>query len=99
MKEVIAVVRRDRGRGTLDVLEDAGFVPSATKALGKGRERGLRYPDGSGSIRFLPKTLIALAVEDGKVERAIRVIEEVNRTGEVGDGKVFVSPVEAAGDR
>lgn len=96
MKEVVAVVRRGRGRETLDALEDAGFAAAATKALGKGRERGLRYPGGSGSIRFLPKTLITLAVEDGDVDRAIRVIAEVNRTGEVGDGKVFVAPVEGA---
>lgn len=94
MKEVVAVVRRDRGRQTLDMLQDAGFSATSMDALGKGRERGLLYPDGSGGIRFLPKTLITLRAEDDEVEQVIEVVSEANRTGEVGDGKIFVSPVE-----
>lgn len=94
MKEVTAVVRRDRGRETLEALERTGFEAVAIDALGKGRERGLRYPGGSAGIRFLPKALITLTVGNEEVDRAVEVVSEVNRTGEIGDGKVFVSPTE-----
>ena len=71
------------------------------RVLGRGRERGLRYLPrqhaalGVG-VRYLPKRLISWVVEETHVEPLVRAIIDVNRTGRVGDGKIFVLPVEEA---
>lgn len=90
-----AIVRPDREREVVLALEGAGF-PAVTKShvFGRGKQKGLHV----GPIHYdeLPKVALMLVVEDADAERALGVIEEAARTGNIGDGKVFVSPVEQA---
>lgn len=103
MKEVIAVVRPSRAKLTKQRLAEKGF-PAYTEARvsGRGKQAGLRYsgegaaPNGTGGISFLPKRALSFFVNDEDVEPLIRLMMEANKTGEIGDGKIFVCPVETA---
>jgi len=100
MKEVTAVVRREKARATGEALEKAGFAQMLTcDVKGRGMECGLRYSTGKGEedkagIRFLPKKMFTLFVEGKDLEEVVDIIMKENRTGEIGDGKIFISPIE-----
>ncbi|MBF0521140.1 MAG: P-II family nitrogen regulator [Nitrospirae bacterium] len=74
-------------------LEGAGF-PSLTKmpVFGRGKQKGLQV--GPVTYDELPKTLLLIVVEDNEVEAVIKIIEGKAKTGFIGDGKIFVTPVE-----
>lgn len=95
MKMIKAILRPEGVDATADGLEEAGFV-SLTKisAFGRGKQKGVQI----GSVRYdeLPKTLVLLVVEDDQVDKALEVIQREAHTGNFGDGKVFVVPVERA---
>lgn len=95
MQMIRAIVRPESQRQVTEALEQAGFI-SLTKmdVFGRGRQKGIWL----GDVHYdeLPKTLLLLVVEDDQVERVLEVIAGAARTGHVGDGKVFVSPVEQA---
>ena len=72
-----------------------------TRVLGRGRERGLRYLPRKGAasgmgVRYLPKRMISWIVEEAQVEPLVQAIIEANQTGQLGDGKIFVLPIEQA---
>jgi nitrogen regulatory protein PII len=98
MKEIIAVIRPEKTLATRKALDEAG-IPSYTtmRVLGRSRQDGLRYPKKlfkrSADIRFLPKRLFELVVDDHQVEAAVSAINKANRTGRIGDGKIIISPV------
>jgi nitrogen regulatory protein PII 1 len=95
MKMIRAFIRPEKEQEVALALEGAGF-PSLTKmsVFGRGKQKGLRV----GPVHYdeLPKTLILMVVEDGDVEKVIKVIRDKANTGFIGDGKVFVSPVDGA---
>lgn len=95
MKMVRAFVRPEKEHDTVLALEGAGF-PALTKfhVFGRGKEGGLKV----GSLHYdeLPKVLLMLVVEDVQVPAVVDLIMEKTRTGEIGDGKIFVSSVEEA---
>jgi nitrogen regulatory protein PII 1 len=95
MKMVRAFVRPEKEQEVVQALEGAGYG-SLTKmpVFGRGKQKGLQV----GPIYYdeLPKTLLMLVVEDEQAKHAIEVIEDKARTGFIGDGKIFVSPVEEA---
>ncbi|HWO73697.1 MAG TPA: P-II family nitrogen regulator [Dehalococcoidia bacterium] len=99
MKEVIAIVRPERWRATIDALAALGVTEAVhQRVLGRGRQRGLRYLRRSaggqgGDMLFLPKRLIRCAVEDRLVDAVVGAVIDANQTGNVGDGKVFVRPL------
>jgi len=99
MKEVIAVVRPERCRPTVEALAALGVTEADhQRVLGRGRQRGLRYLRRSaggagGDMLFLPKRLIRCAVEDRLVDAVVAAVIGANQTGNVGDGKVFVRPL------
>ncbi len=76
-------------------LEGSGF-PSLTKmpVFGRGKQKGLQV----GPVHYdeLPKTLLMTVVNDGDVDKVVKVIEDKARSGFIGDGKIFVSPVDTA---
>lgn len=107
MKEVVAVIRRSRVHKTMERLGEGGFSMATTRrVLGRGREGGLKYSsrplDGRSQgaegvrIEFLPKQMVTLAVRDSDVEKAVSLILQANKTGELGDGKIFVLPMDEA---
>jgi nitrogen regulatory protein P-II 1 len=71
---------------------------SVTEVRGFGRQKGHTelYRGSEYKVDFLPKTKLEIVVPDDKVEQVIEVIQKVARTGQVGDGKIFIIPVEDA---
>ena len=95
MKMIRAIVRRERESDIATALERSGFS-ALTKmdVLGRGRQRGIKI--GSARYEEVSKLMLILVVEDKDVERAIDIIKISARTGNFGDGKIFVTPVEKA---
>lgn len=95
MKLIRAVIRPEREESVVESLEASGIV-SLTKldVLGRGQQRGVQV--GSTVYDELPKMMLLIVVEDAKLEAAIAAIEGGARTGQHGDGKIFISPVDAA---
>jgi nitrogen regulatory protein PII 1 len=95
MKMIRAFIRPEKEQEVVLALEGAGF-PSLTKmpVFGRGKQKGLQV----GPVHYdeLPKMLVMMVVNDGDVEKVMSVIQEKAKTGFVGDGKIFVSPVENA---
>ncbi|UCG51086.1 MAG: P-II family nitrogen regulator [Candidatus Latescibacterota bacterium] len=71
---------------------------SVTEIRGFGRQKGHTelYRGSEYKVDFLPKTKLEIVVSDEMVERVLEVIQKVARTGQVGDGKIFILPVEDA---
>ncbi len=95
MKMVRAFIRPEKEQEVVLALEGAGF-PSLTKmpVFGRGKQKGLQV----GPVHYdeLPKILIMTVVNNEEVERVIKTIQDKAKTGFIGDGKIFISPVEAA---
>lgn len=95
MRMIRAIVRPERADPVVAALEAAGF-PSLTKmdVFGRGRQVGIKI----GDVHYdeLPKTMLLITVTEDDVERVIEVISEAARTGQFGDGKIFMTPVEEA---
>ena len=104
MKEVLAIIQMNKMESTKDALDIIG-IPSITvyKASGRGKQRGLQIPhpsrlEGSDekNMKFIPKRVISIMVEDEFVPAVVAVITKINRTGNYGDGRIFVCPMEQA---
>ncbi|PIQ83596.1 MAG: nitrogen fixation protein NifD [Candidatus Omnitrophica bacterium CG11_big_fil_rev_8_21_14_0_20_63_9] len=95
MKLLRAIVRPEREEQVVKALEAIGVV-SLTKmdVLGRGQQRGIQV--GASVYDEIPKVQLLLVVEDAKVAPAMTAIESAAKTGQPGDGKVFISPVDAA---
>jgi nitrogen regulatory protein PII 1 len=95
MKLIRALIRPEREEQVVQKLEDAGIL-SLTKmdVLGRGQQGGIQV--GATVYDELPKVQLLLVVEDAQVEAAIAAIKTGAKTGHFGDGKIFISPVEAA---
>jgi nitrogen regulatory protein PII 1 len=95
MKMIRAFIRPEKEQEVVLALEGAGF-PSVTKmpVFGRGKQKGLQV----GPIHYdeLPKTLLMIVVDDEDVDEVVKIIQEKARTGFIGDGKIFISPVETA---
>jgi nitrogen regulatory protein PII 1 len=95
MKMIRAFIRPEKEQEVVLALEGAGF-PSLTKipVFGRGKQKGLQV----GPVHYdeLPKTLIMMVVDDKDVQLVIGVISGKSKTGFIGDGKIFISPVEAS---
>ncbi|NPV29849.1 MAG: P-II family nitrogen regulator [Firmicutes bacterium] len=107
MKEIIAIIRSNKMTRTKEVLAALGFPAlTAWRVLGRGKQKGLagevsfqvspEVLSQQGSMKYVPKRLISLVVDDEDVLLVVGAIIKVNRTGEIGDGRVFVCPVEDA---
>jgi nitrogen regulatory protein PII 2 len=102
MKEVLAIIQMNKMEATKNALDVIG-IPSITvyKASGRGKQRGLQIPHPSQleqsdqkSMKYIPKRMISVMVEDEFVPAVVAVITRINRTGNFGDGRIFVCPVE-----
>jgi len=97
MKMVCAILRTHRLQEVKEALSEAGMVGmTATDVRGAGRQKGQveRYRGSEYSIDLIPKIKLEIAVEDDEVENVINVIREAAHTGEIGDGKIFIFPLE-----
>ena len=97
MKMVMAVIKPFKLDDVREALAEAGVAGiTATEVKGFGRQKGHTelYRGAEYVVDFLPKVKIEAAVSDDLVERVIEAIETSARTGKIGDGKVFVMPIE-----
>ena len=99
MKQVWAIIRNEKWQATRLATEAVGFEEQIhSRVLGRGRQRGLRYlrrasDSGDGDMPFLPKRMAVYFVADERCDALVNAILKVNQSGNVGDGKVFVLPV------
>ena len=97
MKKIEAIVREDRLEAVKKALEERSyFGMTVSEVSGRGKQRGipLQWRVGEYRVDLLPKLKIELVVLDEDVSVALDAIVRNARTGEVGDGKIFVLPVE-----
>jgi nitrogen regulatory protein PII 1 len=90
MKMVQAIVRPEKEQEVIDALEETGVNAFTRQSVfGRGRQRGIQV--GMVHYEELAKVLIMTAVEDDQVDRVMETIQVAARTGNPGDGKLFVS--------
>ncbi len=97
MKQVIAIIRRTKLDVVKAALDESGYPSmTITEVKGRGRQKGITeiYRGREYQIDLLSKAEIMMIVDDSEVEKVVDVITQSARTGEIGDGKIFVVPVE-----
>ena len=97
MKMVKAIIKPERFEFIKKALEDKGFVSmTISEVRGRGEQKGiaLEYRGGLMTVDILPKLQIEIVIKDADVDSVINTIIESARTGKIGDGKIFVIPVE-----
>lgn len=96
MKEVLAIIRRQKAKAAKDALAGIGFPAlHVIEVEGRGKERGLKYSGKENAgMRYLPKKMLSLVVRDEEVAQTVNAIIKSSRTDEIGDGKIFIIPVE-----
>ena len=98
MKKIEAIIRPFKLDDVKMALVNAGIVGmTVSEVRGFGRQKGQveRYRGSEFTVEFLQKLKLDIVVEDDKVDVVVNAIQEAARTGEIGDGKIFVSPVES----
>jgi nitrogen regulatory protein P-II 1 len=97
MNKIEAIVRPERMDAVKEALSAAGFVGmNIVNVTGRGVQKGIVHAGRGGEeyrVDMLPKTKIELVVSEGNTDKAVDVIVEAARTGAIGDGKIFVTPV------
>jgi nitrogen regulatory protein P-II 1 len=99
MKKIEAIIREERLEAVKKHLEEIGyFGMTLTEVSGRGRQKGIPLKWGSKEYRleFLPKLKVEVVVMDEDVSGAINAIIKGARTGDIGDGKIFIIPIEDA---
>ena len=97
MKLVKAIIKPELFVFVKKALEDKGFVGmTITDVRGRGEQRGitLEYRGGQMLVDLLPKVQIELVIRDNDMDSVVSTISESARTGKIGDGRIFVIPVE-----
>jgi nitrogen regulatory protein P-II 1 len=99
MKKIEAIIREERLEPVKKSLEELGyFGMTITEVGGRGRQKGIPLKWGAREFRveFLPKLKVEVVVLDEDLSPALNAIVRSARTGEIGDGKIFIIPVENA---
>jgi nitrogen regulatory protein P-II 1 len=99
VKKIEAIFRPEKLEPVREALAEAGiFGLTVSEVSGRGKQRGitLQWRAGEYRVEFLPKVKIEVVVLDEDLGRTVNLIINKARTGERGDGKIFVLPVENA---
>jgi nitrogen regulatory protein P-II 1 len=97
MKLVKAIIRPERIDFVKKALEDKGFFAmTISEVMGRGDQKGisLKYRGGVMAIDLLPKIKIEVVIKDTDTDIVVEAITNTAKTGKIGDGKIFVLPVE-----
>ena len=97
MKLIIAIIRPfklDEVREALGEVGVSGLTVTEVKGFGRQKGHTELYRGAEYVVDFLPKVMIEVVVGDGDVDRCVEAIVKAARTGKIGDGKIFVTPVE-----
>lgn len=99
MKFIIAVIKPSKLDNVREALTEIGIEGmTASEVKGYGRQKGHKeiYRGSEYTINFVPKIKIEVAVSDEMAERAMQAIQDSAATGQIGDGKIFVLPLDSA---
>ena len=98
MKLIQCIIRREKLQDVIEKLTDIASGLTVSDVRGHGRQRGHStvYRGVEYQITLLPKIMIQIVTDDNKMDDIVRILTETARTGEIGDGRVFVLPVEEA---
>ncbi len=96
MKRIEAIIRPEKLEAVVAALEAIGHSGmTATDVRGHGRQRGMKelFRGREYEVRFIPKVRIEIVVRDAFAEKAVEAIIATSKTGQIGDGKIFVSDI------
>ncbi|MCB1378631.1 MAG: P-II family nitrogen regulator [Alphaproteobacteria bacterium] len=99
MKYVIAVIKPFKLEDVREALGALGIQGiTVTEVRGHGRQRGHTefYRGAEYTVSFVPKVKLELAVDEAIAEKVVEAIQQTGQTGQIGDGKIFVLPLEQA---
>jgi len=100
MKKIEAIIRPEKLNDVKNALEAAGVVGlNIVHVTGRGAQKGIVHGGRGGetyTVDMLPKLKIEVVVKDADANRVVEVIMVAARTGNIGDGKIFIVPVEDA---
>ena len=95
MKMVRAIIRPEKVENVVDALDKANFVAlTKMEVIGRGKQKGIQFEN----IYYdeIPKTMLIIVAEDDQTSKIVEIITESSITGNFGDGKIFISPVDEA---
>ncbi len=99
MKKIEAIIRPTKLDEVRHALEEAGCAGiTVTEVQGHGRQKGIvqQWRGKEYKVELLSKIKVEVVVKDAEVDRIVKTIIDVGKTGDIGDGKIFVYPVENA---
>jgi nitrogen regulatory protein PII 2 len=112
MKEIVAIIRPKKVVPTKEALEKLGVPSiTAIPVIGRGRQRGIAAElnidvrpnilaqgrlTGMKDMDYIPKRLLSIVVRNEDVDKIVETIIKVNQTSQIGDGKIFICPVDNA---
>jgi len=99
MKKIEAIIKPFKLDEVKDALHEVGLQGiTVVEAKGFGRQKGHTelYRGAEYVVDFLPKVKLEVVLDDSLVERAVEAIQQAAHTGRIGDGKIFILPVEQA---
>lgn len=96
IKAIIKPFKIDDVKAALSTVGIEGMTVTEVKGFGRQKGHTEIYRGSEYTVDFLPKTMIETVVDDDVVEAAVAAIVSAAKTGKIGDGKVFVIPVESA---
>lgn len=97
MKLIIAIIKPfklDEVRVALSTLGVQGLTVTEVKGFGRQKGHTELYRGAEYTVDFLPKLRVEAAVADQLVDQTVDAIEQAARTGKIGDGKIFIAPLE-----
>ena len=99
MKKIECVIRPikiDEVKVALEAIGVVGMTVADVRGYGKQRGRTEKYRGNTYVVNLLPKVKLEIVVSDDRAEEVVDIVLDAARTGEIGDGKIFVSNVEQA---
>lgn len=96
MKKIEAIIRPEKLEKMIERLEELGYNGiTVTNVEGHGRQKGVKeiFRGREYDIKFISKTKLEIVTSDDKAEKIIEAIIQVANTGQIGDGKIFVSDI------
>jgi nitrogen regulatory protein P-II 1 len=97
MKKIEAIVRSEKIEDLREALDAKGFSSmTLTEVKGRGAQKGitLEWRVGEYRVEFIPKVKVEIVATDENADKIVKIVAEICSTGKVGDGKIFISPVE-----
>jgi nitrogen regulatory protein P-II 2 len=96
MKLIQAIIRPEKLPEVVAGLSSIVPGMTVTEVRGHGRQGGHQtvYRGVEYNVNLLPKTMVEIAIDDNKVDDVVKVLTQTARTSEIGDGRIFISPID-----